>query len=70
MISMRQHAISIAAIFLALAIGVVLALCLLAGLYLLLRRRRADDFAPDLADVKTVAGKVRDERGGPGHAVG
>jgi ABC-2 type transport system ATP-binding protein len=37
-----------------IAIGVVLALCLLAGVYLLLRRRRHDDFSSDLADVPLV----------------
>jgi ABC-2 type transport system ATP-binding protein len=36
------------------AIGVVLLLCLLAGAFLLLRRRRPDDFDPALADVPLV----------------
>jgi ABC-2 type transport system ATP-binding protein len=37
-----------------IAIGVVLALCLFAIVYMLLRRRRADNFSPDLADVPLV----------------
>jgi ABC-2 type transport system ATP-binding protein len=37
-----------------IAIGVVLALVLLAGAFLLLRRRRPDDFDPALADVPLV----------------
>jgi ABC-2 type transport system ATP-binding protein len=37
-----------------IAIGVVLALCVLTGIYLLIRRRRSDDFDPELADVPLV----------------
>jgi ABC-2 type transport system ATP-binding protein len=37
-----------------IAIGVVLALCLVAIVYMVLRRRRADDFSAELADVPLV----------------
>jgi ABC-2 type transport system ATP-binding protein len=47
-----------------IAIGVVLALCLLAGGYLLIRRRRSDDVDPDLVDVPLVLAGLSKSYGG------